>query len=173
MENRTETFAAKLVQRLIENELHITTAESCTGGMISSLIVGVPDASKVLSVAFVTYADDAKEFFLEVNPDTIRYYGVVSEETAEEMAKGVAKAAGAECAISVTGYVGPTGGDEFAELGTVCFGYYVDGEVTTETLHFDGSRNENRRQAAEHALEKMLSLIEDMFCFDYCGEKND
>ena len=159
MDLKEEKIQYRLVKALIEKGLHITTAESCTGGMIASMIVDVADASKVLSSAIVSYSENAKTKFLGVNPEYIEKFGVVSEQVAALMALGAAKSAGSETAISVTGFAGPSGGTKEAPTGTVCFGFYINDKAYTHTLRFDGDRNEVRRAAAEHALEFMLSLL--------------
>ncbi len=149
----------ELVHALMEGGLSITTAESCTGGMIASAIVDVPDASKVFSEAFITYADDVKSKTLAVNKLTIKQNGVVSEEVAKEMATGAARKTGAEIAVSTTGYAGPSGGDESKPVGTVCFGFYISGYVTTKTRFFTGTRNQIRTQATEYAIETLVKMI--------------
>ena len=149
----------RLVNILAEKKLRITTAESCTGGMIASLLVDVPDASKVLESAIVSYSESAKTRYLGVSPDIIERFGVVSEEVAGLMAEGAAKSAGAECAISVTGVAGPSGGTKETPTGTVCFGFFICGKTETCTRRFDGGRNEVRTRAARFAIEKMTSLL--------------
>ena len=143
----------------MEKKLTITTAESCTGGMIASAIVDVPDASKVFNEAYVTYADDSKKKNLAVNGITIRQYGVVSEEVAKEMAVGAAKKAGADVAVSTTGFAGPSGGTESKPVGTVCFGFFIQGQVTTKTMMFSGTRNKIRSDAAEFAIETLVKML--------------
>ena len=149
----------ELVRLLIEKGLRITTAESCTGGMVASRIVDVPDASKVLSQAVVSYSEEAKTRLLGVRESYIRSFGVVSEQVAALMAVGAAREAKAEAAISTTGVAGPTGGSEKTPVGTVCFGFFLNEKVTTVTLHFEGGRNVVRSEAAEFALTKMYEII--------------
>lgn len=150
----------QLVNKLIEKGWHIACAESCTGGLIASRIVNVANASKVLDVSFITYANEAKMNYLGVSPDTIANHGVVSEEVVEEMASGVAKEAGAEVGISVSGIAGPAGGTEKKPVGMVCFGFYVNGHITTKTCQFGTpGRNEVRDLSTEFALKTALELI--------------
>ncbi len=149
-----------LVRLLTERKFHICCAESCTAGLISASIVNVPDASAVLEQGYITYSDGAKISLLGVNPDTIEKYGVVSRETAAEMAAGAADAAGCETAISATGYAGPSGGDSFAERGTVCFGFCINKKVeTAEVFWPELSRNELRLKAAQFAIDHMCRLL--------------
>lgn len=153
-----------LVEILMKNKLHITTAESCTAGLISSTIVNVANASSVFDMAFVTYANDAKEMLLGVKSKTIKRYGVVSEEVAREMAEGAARNACAECAIAVSGIAGPTGGSKEKPIGMVCFGFYLDGDITTCTKQFgDIGRNNVRKETCDFAISKMTSLIKEKY----------
>lgn len=153
-----------LVELLIRRKLHITTAESCTAGLISSTIVNVANASSVFDMAFVTYANDAKEMLLGVKNKTIKKYGVVSEEVAREMAIGAARNASADCAIAVSGIAGPTGGSKEKPIGMVCFGFYLGGEVTTFTKQFgDIGRNNVRKETCDFAISKMIGLIKEKY----------
>ena len=114
MELRNNGLLEKhVVDVLKEKKLTITTAESCTGGMISSRIVNVPGASAVLKQAYVTYCDEAKHTVLGVKKETLEKYYAVSSQTACEMAEGGAKAAGADVCVSVTGVAGPDTEDVF------------------------------------------------------------
>lgn len=149
----------ELVKYLTENKMTITTAESCTGGMISSTIVNVPGASWVLNEAYVTYANEAKEKLVGVSYKTLEEFGAVSKETAYEMAEGAAKAANADCAIAVTGIAGPDGGTEEKPVGTVYAGYCVKGKIYVERYNFDGGRYEVRRQTADKTIARLYELL--------------
>lgn len=154
------TIEEQLVNKLIERGWHIACAESCTGGLIASRIVNVANASKVLDVSFITYANEAKIKYLDVSPDTIAKHGVVSEEVVAEMAEGLAKEAGSEVGISVSGIAGPTGGTDKKPVGMVCFGFYINGKITTKTCQFGNpGRNEVRALSTEYALKTALKLI--------------
>lgn len=154
------TLEEQLVERLIEKNWHISCAESCTGGLIASRIVNVANASRVLDVSFVTYANEAKVRYLHVSPATIHEYGVVSEEVVNEMARGVAGEAGSEAGIAVSGIAGPGGGTDTKPVGMVCFGFYLNGNVSTRTCQFgNAGRNEVRRLSTDYALQTMLELL--------------
>ncbi len=156
----TLTLEEQLVNRLIEKNWHIACAESCTGGLIASRIVNVANASRVLDISFVTYANEAKIKYLGVSPSTILKYGVVSEEVALEMVAGVAKEAGSEVAIAVSGIAGPGGGTDKKPVGMVCFGFYVNGKIITKTMQFGNpGRNEVRSSSTEFALKTVLELL--------------
>ena len=150
----------KLVNRLIEKGYHIACAESCTGGLLCGSIVNVPNASAVLDCSFITYANEAKIKYLGVKEETINTYGVVSEEVAGQMAKGVAEQAGAQVGVATSGIAGPTGGTATKPVGMVCFGFWVNGELTTETKQFGAiGRNQVREAAVQYALEKLVELL--------------
>lgn len=149
----------ELVKYLIDNKLTVTTAESCTGGMISSTLVNVPGASWVLNEAYVTYANEAKEKLVGVKHSTLEEYGAVSKETAYEMAEGAAKAADADYAIAVTGIAGPDGGTDDKPVGTVYAGYYIMGKILVERYNFDGDRYEVRKATTDTAIKRLYELI--------------
>lgn len=155
--------AEKLVNLLIEKKLHITTAESCTGGMVASRIVDVANASKVFNVAYVTYANEAKEKYLNVDSKTIEKYGVVSEEVTKQMALGALKEANADISIVTSGIAGPTGGTEYKPVGMVCFGVGIKDNVYTLTKYFGNiGRNKVRSMATEYIIDFAINLIEKM-----------
>ena len=150
----------QLVNQLIEKNWHIACAESCTGGLIASRIINVANASRVLDVSFVTYANEAKINYLGVSPATILAHGVVSEAVVSEMAAGVAKEAGSEVGIAISGIAGPSGGTEKKPVGMVCFGFYVNGRIVTNTCQFGNpGRNEVRALSTEYALKTALQLV--------------
>lgn len=150
----------ELVNKLIEKNLTIATAESATGGMIASKIVDVANASKVLKVSFVTYSDDAKIKYLKVDEKTIEKYSVVSEEVAKEMALGLRGETNADVAISITGVAGPTSYSKDLPVGMICFGFSVLDNTITETKYFGNiGRNNVRKEATEYAIKRTLELL--------------
>lgn len=152
----------EVVNALIKKGYHISFAESCTGGMATATIVSVADASKVLDVSFVTYANEAKMRYLGVLEETIEKYGVVSEQVANEMAYGVAEEAGSEVGVGITGIAGPTGGTATKPVGMVCFGFNINGEVKTFTKQFgEIGRNEVRKSSVEFVMETLKKMLED------------
>lgn len=153
--------AEKLVNLLIEKNMKISFAESCTGGMLASAIVDVPDASKVLDSSFVTYANEAKFVYAGVNPSTLEKYGAVSEAVAGEMAQGLAEKTGVNISVGVSGIAGPGGGTIEKPVGMVCFGYFINGVLETETVLWgDKGRKTVRELSTEHVLKKLVSLLE-------------
>lgn len=151
----------QLVEKLIEKGYHISFAESCTGGLCCGTLVNVTNASKVLDVSFVTYANEAKIKFLGVSADTILSNGVVSEEVAYEMAQCVAKTAGSEVGVGITGVAGPGGGTAKKPVGMVCFGFCVNSHITTYTMHFgEIGRNQVRKSSIEFVFKKLLEILD-------------
>ena len=150
----------QVVDKLIEKGYHISFAESCTGGLCCGNLVNVTNASKVLDMSFVTYANEAKISLLGVSADTILSKGVVSEEVAYEMAVGVSRAAGSEVGVGVTGVAGPGGGTAKKPVGMVCFGFCINGEVQTYTQQFgEIGRNQVRKSSIEFVFKKLLELL--------------
>jgi nicotinamide-nucleotide amidase len=149
-----------VVKKLIEKGFHISFAESCTGGLAAATLVGVADASKVLDVSFVTYANEAKMRYLDVSADAIAQYGVVSEEVACQMAAGVARQAASQVGVGITGIAGPTGGTATKPVGMVCFGFAINGRVHTFTQQYgELGRNEVRQKSVEFVFEKLNELL--------------
>ena len=149
-----------VVARLQEKGYHISFAESCTGGLCSARLVSVASASAVFDAGVVTYANEAKIKYLGVKPEIIEAHGVVSEPVAGQMAEGVAKAQDAQVGVGVSGIAGPTGGSAAKPVGMVCFGFYVDGELTTFTKQFgDLGRNAVREAATEFVFETLVQLL--------------
>ena len=153
------TDSEKLVRLLQERKMSVTTAESCTGGLVAAEITDVEGSSEVFHRGFITYCDEAKHEMLGVPYEILLEHTAVSQQTAEAMVRGAAGKAQADCAISVTGIAGPGGGTELQPVGLVYIGFYVKGMVIVEKHLFDGDRREVRRQAAERAIHGMLELI--------------
>ena len=122
--------------------MSIAIAESCTGGSLSSSLTSIPGASSYFNCGFITYSNESKVNMLNVDSQTIELFGAVSEKVAYEMAMGAGQNSKSHLAISVTGIAGPSGGTPEKPVGMVCFGFYVDGNVTTSTQFFSGVRSE-------------------------------
>lgn len=155
------TVEEKVVNRLIGKGFHIAFAESCTGGLCCGRLVDVANASQVLDVSFVTYANEAKVDLLGVDADTIERYGVVSEQVAAQMCRGAADKAGCQVGVGITGIAGPSGGTAQKPVGMVCFGFYIDGRVVTKTCQFGNiGRNEVRARSVEFVFNSLNDLLE-------------
>lgn len=146
------TLEETIVELLKEKGKTVTTAESCTGGLVAGRLLNVPGASSVYMEGYITYSNEAKEKLLGVSHATLEQYGAVNKETACEMAEGAAKAAGADLAISVTGIAGPDGGTKEKPVGLVYVGCYADGEARAYEFHFTGNRAKNRESTVAKAL---------------------
>lgn len=147
-----ETLEENIASLLRQQQLTLTTAESCTGGLLSGRIVGAAGVSQVFRQGFVTYSNEAKMQLLGVKESTLAEHGAVSEETAQEMAEGAAKAAGADAALAVTGIAGPDGGTEEKPVGLVYIGCYLDGKTYVRKCNFSGNRQKIREQSVAYAL---------------------
>lgn len=156
---KSDTPVVQLVKMLKAADFSIATAESCTGGLLSSRLVDIPGVSAVFREGFVTYSNKAKRRTLGVSKSTIRKDGAVSEQTAKEMATGAAMAGDTDLALSVTGNAGPDA-EEGKEVGLVYIGVYAKGKVSVETFHFKGSRQEIRSQAADAAVALGIKAVQ-------------
>ena len=143
----------------INKEL-ITSAESCTGGMLSSAITEIPGSSAIFECGFVTYSNNSKVKLLSVNENTLNYHGAVSEEVAGEMAIGALNNSQASLAISITGIAGPGGSIKKPE-GMVCFSIAIKNEIKlTETKNWGPlGRNRIRQTATLHGLQLLSRTL--------------
>lgn len=123
METDIDILAQDVVQLLVNKRLHIATAESCTGGLISAALTKVSGASEVFDLGICTYANWAKNRYVDVPDEMLEKYGAVSAEVAAAMCRGIQKAANSDFGISVTGIAGPTGGTPEKPVGTVYIGF--------------------------------------------------
>lgn len=139
----------------------LTAAESATGGMIASTLINVPGISEFFQEAYVTYSDAAKVKMIHVDPETIARYGVVSANTAEDMAESAARTAGTDAALSVTGVAGPDGGTKICPVGLVFIGCHLKGKTVSKRCHFSGGRMEIRKSAVREALLLLIKMIQE------------
>ncbi len=149
MVTKLDKTAENVVQLLKERKLILSTAESCTGGLISAEITSVPGSSEVFGYGFVTYANEAKMKLLGVRAETLAAVGAVSEETAEQMANGARLASGADIAVSVTGIAGPDGGTPVKPVGTVYIGFSSAGNTYAQRYLFGGRGFPEARDSRE------------------------
>ncbi len=132
---------------LSENNLTISFAESCTGGMISSKFVDIPGVSKVYKGSIVAYSNEVKTTLLKVPESIINTYGAVSEECVKSMAENVRILLNSDFSIAVSGIAGPTGGTEIKPVGTVCFAFSSNSFTHTFTHHLRGNREMIRKRS--------------------------
>ena len=148
-------YEFELVAALRAAGASVSTAESCTGGLVAARITSVSGASEAFKYGAVTYCNEAKNKILGVKKETLDSFGAVSAETAAEMAAGVSKILNAEIGVSVTGLAGPNGG-EGKPVGLVYVAVNSDNYSEVTENHFSGDRISVRNQAADKALELAL-----------------
>ena len=156
----TVDLVTLLAQRLLEKKLALVSAESCTGGLIAAACTDLAGSSAWFERGFVTYSNEAKIELLGVEERLLRRAGAVCEGVARAMVTGALAHSKAQVAVAVTGVAGPTGGSASKPVGTVWFGFAVPGQVLTEKCHFDGDRAAVRAATVQHALTRLLELLE-------------
>lgn len=160
MNQKNEPLEYSIYELLKKYQYKITTAESATGGMIASTLINVPGISEFFEEGYITYSNAAKVKMIGVSAETIAQFGVVSSETAADMAEAAARTADCEVAVSVTGVAGPDGGTDECPVGLVYIGCYLKGRTVTERHVFDGDRREVREAATEAALRLVQRMLE-------------
>ena len=157
--NQAEQKAACLIEKLKAVSQKLVLAESCTGGLISSLLAETPGASGVLWGSFVCYTKEAKVSMLGLKESELSD-GLVSEKTAYSMAAGALQRSGADISAAVTGLAGPDGDGSNVPVGTVWIAAALrGGEIKVKMFNFKGSRNEVRLRAACAALEEIQEIL--------------
>ena len=161
-----EPVERKIVRILKAGGLSVTTAESCTGGLVAGTLINADGISAVYKEGFISYSNEAKEKYLGVKKETLDHYGAVSRETAAEMALGAAMAAGADAALSTTGIAGPDGGTDEKPVGLVYIGCYLKGNTVVKRCFFGGDRQNIRHMAVKEALDILYcQLLSDGMSF--------
>ena len=140
----------------------LATAESCTGGMISAACTDLAGSSDWFERGFVTYSNEAKSESLGVDAPLIATHGAVSEVVARAMAFGAIRHSHAQVSVAVTGVAGPAGGSRSKPVGTVWFGFQIDGVLSSEMRLFAGDRAAIREATVRHALNRLLQLLDNL-----------
>ena len=153
-------LAAVVADLLVKNDWFLTTAESCTGGMIAAACTDLAGSSGWFECGFVTYSNAAKTELLGVGAAMIAAEGAVSEPVARAMALGAIAHSKAQVSVAVTGVAGPSGGSADKPVGTVWFGWSVGGLVTSERMLFEGDRAAVRAATVRHALQRLVGLLD-------------
>ena len=148
-----------LADLLLEKSFFLTTAESCTGGMIAAACTDLAGSSAWFERGFVTYSNAAKTQMLGVDAALIAQHGAVSEPVARAMAFGAIRQSSAQVSVAVTGVAGPTGGSAAKPVGTVWFGFSVAGMLTSEVMRFDGDRAVVRAATVQHAIAGLMDRL--------------
>jgi len=149
----------QLANILTQRQLTIATAESCTGGSLSSLLTSQGGSSNYFDRGSVTYSNQSKIDMLGVLKETLDEFGAVSEQTAEQMASSVITQAQTDISVSITGIAGPSGGSQAKPVGTVCFGFCILGNCFTSTQQFSGDRTQVINASVEFALTTLINEL--------------
>ena len=163
-------LVAAVADTLMQHGWMLTTAESCTGGLIAGHCTDLAGSSQWFERGFVTYSNEAKHDMLGVDNAILTEHGAVSEPTAQAMALGALRHSRAQVSIAVTGVAGPTGGSKDKPVGTVWFAWCVPSDtgptlgaetawVKTERMQFTGDRAAVRQATNAHALTTLLQLL--------------
>ena len=134
VENDISTTVAQLAHRLVERGVMLVAAESCTGGWLAKACTDLPGSSAWFERGFVTYTNEAKQEMLGVTAETLQAHGAVSEPTVAEMAAGALAHSRAQISVSISGIAGPGGGSEEKPVGTVCFGWALEGSEPVQSV---------------------------------------
>lgn len=155
----------KIASILTEKKLVLSIAESCTGGLISSRLTDLSGASKYIKENFVTYSNEAKIKYLGVDPNTLKEFGAVSEETATEMAAGLVKSTGCDVSLAVTGVAGPSGGRAAKPVGNMFIAVSYKGITRNRMvmLNSDFDRIKMKQEFALRALKFLLEQLDNSF----------
>ncbi|WP_426506229.1 CinA family protein [Serratia proteamaculans] len=163
MQQELVSIAEELGVALKEREWRLTTAESCTGGLISTVLCATADSAEFYSGGMVTYSNRAKRKLLQVSAKTLATHTAVSKETVSAMALGALTASEEAVSIAVSGYAGPEGGNDGTPAGTVWFAWAILNEVIdTRVLHFKGNSEQVIYQAAYFALHHLSILLKSL-----------
>ncbi|MCY7319680.1 MAG: CinA family protein [Ramlibacter sp.] len=159
LELELNVAVAHLAELLMARGWKLATAESCTGGMIAAACTDLAGSSLWFDRGFVTYSNAAKSQSLGVDAGLIEAQGAVSEVVARAMAFGAVRQSQAQVGVAVTGVAGPSGGSDAKPVGSVWFGFQVDGVLSSETRRFAGDRAAVRAATVRHALNRLLQLL--------------
>lgn len=161
MDKTLSDAAERLGKMLLDAELKMATAESCTAGQIGMALAAVENSGNFYTGSVITYTDSAKIRMLKVKQETIEQHTAVSEQTAREMASGACALSGEPVSLSVTGYAGPDGGEDGTPAGTIWFGWNLpDGKQVAEVRQFAGEPKSVMDQGAVFALNRLAELLQ-------------
>ena len=155
-----EAILVSISGALLARGWMLTTAESCTGGLIAAACTDLAGSSQWVERGVVSYSNAAKTELLGVDADLIAQHGAVSEPVARAMAEGALARSHAQVSLAVTGVAGPTGGSADKPVGTVCFAWCVAGRTHCHTLHLSGNRAAVRDATVRHALARLVDWLQ-------------
>lgn len=162
MEQHIGTLLEKVSQLLIQKEIHIATAESCTGGLLGHMLTNVSGSSAYYNCGVISYSNIAKHQLLGISINTLETYGAVSEQVAHTMAEGIRKLSQVDIGIATTGIAGPTGGTKGKPVGLVYIGIATSSETKVEKFHFHGNRLEIKQQTCHTALNMLYEELKNI-----------
>jgi len=151
--------AEKVFKLCLKKNFKLSFAESCTGGLLSSLITSFPNSSKIFISGFITYSDLSKQKMIGVKSKTLKKYGAVSKEVAVEMVNGIWNKNKANIALSITGIAGPTGQKKNKKVGLVYIGIKSKKGIQINEFDFKGNREKIRLVSVEKAIDMISSVI--------------
>ena len=153
-----ENIFEYLIETLAQKRKYITFAESCTGGLLASLVTKVPGSSAIFKGSLVTYSNEIKNSWLGVKNSTLKSFGAVSKETVKEMLEGALKVSESDYALAISGIAGPGGATPTKPVGEVVIGAKSKEIEKVEVVYFDGDRNYIQYQAAMYAVKLLFDI---------------
>ncbi len=153
-------LAKKLAGLLMKNRKTLSTAESCTGGMIAKVITDVPGSSRYFMGGVVSYSNEVKIKVLRIDRALIEQHGAVSRQVAQAMARGVQRLMHTDCAIAVTGIAGPDGGTAKKPVGLVYIAVAIGKEIEVNRFIFQRDRDGNRKETTSTAIEMLIQKLQ-------------
>jgi len=154
-----EILESLLVEKLKEKNITLSTAESCSGGLLGTLITSVPGSSQVFKGGLIVYSNEAKMKLLDIDEKVLRNYGAVSGECALDLAKNVKNIFRTKASISITGVAGPSGGTKDKPVGTVFIGVSLDDATSVKKFEFSGDRDAVRQRSVNTAIWMLLKKL--------------
>jgi nicotinamide-nucleotide amidase len=154
-----DSIEKRIATALKARHYTLATAESCTGGSVAGLVTSIAGSSDYFKGGVVAYANEVKLDVLHVNPETLKQYGAVSEQTVREMALGVINLLHVDCAVATSGIAGPSGGTEGKPVGTIWMAAVVNDKIMTFEQTGDCGRSLNVTHAVNNVLELLLGLL--------------
>lgn len=158
-----KTLSEVLGDLLVERELTVSCAESCTGGNIAHKITQIPGSSAYFMGSVVSYSNEVKADVLNVNRSDLARFGAVSKPVAEQMAAGAARLMRTDCSMATTGIAGPEGGTKFKPVGTVWIAVNLNDKIVSELIQFKGDRNEVIESATNHAMFMLIKMLRNSY----------
>ena len=156
---KLKIISHKLSNQCIKRNIHLVTAESCTGGLLSAIFTEIPGSSNWFDRGYVTYSNNAKIDLLGVSEKNLNDFGAVSQEIANEMSLGALRNSEANLSVSITGIAGPDGGSIEKPIGTVFFAFANEKKIILEhKAKFNGSREKIREESILFVLNELLNL---------------